>query len=47
MALTMAWLSGGGGPRNPQTTKAIIETATTLGTNQPDTLSASFWIGAR
>src|SRR5207244_9520192 len=45
MALTIAWPSGGAGPNRFQTMKATSDTAITLGTNQPETLSASFWIG--
>src|SRR3954452_3558630 len=37
----------GGGPNADHATNATAATSTTAGTNQPDTVSASFWIGAR
>ena len=37
----------GDGPNSDHATKASTATKTTAGTNQPDTVSASFWIGAR
>jgi hypothetical protein len=37
----------GAGPTIAQTTKAATAIAMTASTNQPDTWSASFWIGAR
>ena len=47
IALTIACDSGGAGPNRLQTMKEAKETRTTEGTNQAETLSASFWIGAR
>ena len=37
----------GGGPKIDHAANEVIATSTTPGTNQLDTLSASFWIGAR
>ena len=37
----------GAGPRSDQTTKATMATTMTPGTNQPETVSARRWIGAR
>ena len=37
----------GGGPNNAHAANATTATASTAGTNQPATTSASFWIGAR
>ena len=46
-ALTSPKPIAGGGPHNDQAMKANTATASTAGTNQPDTTSASRWIGAR
>ena len=46
-ALIMAWEKRGSGPTIAHTMKVRIAISTTAGTNQPDTLSASAWIGAR
>ena len=46
-ALTTAWARRGSGPHRPQTTKAMLATRTTAGTNQAATTSARRWIGAR
>jgi hypothetical protein len=37
----------GPGPTSAQTMKATMATTITMGTNQPETLSAMRWIGAR
>ena len=37
----------GGGPNTDHATNATAATSMTAGTNHPDTVSASFWIGAR
>ena len=48
MALTSAWPKRGSGPNSaPDDERRDRDTSTTPGTNQPETLSASFWIGAR
>ena len=44
-ALTSAWANVGSGPNRAQTTNVTTETAMTVGTKYPDTMSASFWIG--
>ncbi len=46
-ALTSACASRGSGPTDAQTAKVTAATAITAGTNQPATVSASRWIGAR
>ena len=46
-ALMMACAMRGCGPQAPHTTKVTAAIPTTMGTNQPDTKSASFWMGAR
>ena len=46
-ALTMAWARRGSGPIQAQTANVTSATRTTAGTNQPETVSASFWMGAR
>ncbi len=47
MALSSAWPNLGSGPTRVQTMNVTIAMATTSGTNQPDTRSATAWIGAR
>ena len=46
-ALTSAKPIAGGGPNSDHTTNVITAAAITPGTNQPETVSASAWIGAR
>ena len=46
-ALRSANPIAGGGPKIDHAANEVIATSTTPGTNQLDTLSASFWIGAR
>jgi hypothetical protein len=46
-AATIPKANRGSGPQIDQATKAIIAMMMTVGTNQPETWSASRWIGAR
>ncbi len=46
-ALTSAWARRGSGPSHAQMTNVTTATAITAGTNQPATVSASRWMGAR
>src|SRR5262249_19316007 len=47
IALTRAWAMRGEGPARLQTMKVTTAAPTTAGTKYLDTVSASFWMGAR
>jgi len=47
IAFSSAWPNRGSGPTRFQTTNVAVAIATTSGPNQPETRSATAWIGAR